>query len=101
MFLELEGVGPRIADVLIKGGMDTVEKIAHSKAEDLTVFAGIGEKLAEKMIESAKHVLANPPVIAAKSEGPAEEESDENSEEGDIVVEGSTNGHVEPTEGKE
>jgi Holliday junction resolvasome RuvABC DNA-binding subunit len=90
MFLQLEGVGPRTADVLIKGGMDSVEKIAQSKIEDLTVFAGIGEKLAEKMIESAKHVLENPPAVAVASEsGPGEPE------EGDIVVEGSTNGHVE------
>lgn len=90
MFLQLEGVGPRTADVLIKGGMDNVEKIAHSKIEDLTVFAGIGEKVAEKMIESAKHLLENPPVVAtAAASGP------ENPEEGDIVVEGSTNGHVE------
>jgi N utilization substance protein A len=61
MFLELEGVGPRIADVLIKGGMDTVEKIANSKVEDLTVFSGIGDKLAEKMIESAKAYLTKKP----------------------------------------
>ncbi len=90
MFLQLEGVGPRTADVLIKGGMDSVEKIAQSKVEDLTIFAGIGEKLAEKMIESAKHLLANPPVVAA-----AEVAGPEQPEEGEIVVEGSTNGHAE------
>lgn len=57
MFLQLEGVGPRIADTLIRGGMDSIEKIAGSAVESLTVFAGIGEKLAEKMVESAKDYL--------------------------------------------
>jgi N utilization substance protein A len=59
MLLQLEGVGPRIADVLIKGGMDSLEKISVSQVADLTVFAGIGEKLAEKMIESAKEIQKN------------------------------------------
>ena len=57
MFLQLEGVGPRIADTLIRGGMDSIEKIARSGIEDLTVYAGIGDKLAEKMLESAKDYL--------------------------------------------
>jgi N utilization substance protein A len=57
MFLQLEGVGPRIADTLIRGGMDSIDKIGASAIEHLTVFAGIGEKLAEKMIESAKDYL--------------------------------------------
>lgn len=85
MFLQLEGVGPRIAEVLIKGGMDSVEKISNSKVEDLTVFAGIGEKLAEKMIESAK---------VFKSAQPAQGPEDE-PQEGDIVIEESVNGHAE------
>lgn len=54
MFLQLEGVGPRTADILIKGGMDSIAKIRIAKVEDLTVFAGIGEKMAEKLIESAQ-----------------------------------------------
>ena len=57
MFLQLEGVGPRIADTLIRGGMDSIDKIAGSAMEALTVYAGIGEKLAEKMIDSAKDYL--------------------------------------------
>ncbi len=76
IFLELEGVGPRIADVLIKGGMDTVEKIANCKPEDLTVYSGIGEKVAEKMIESAKAYLvkkAEEPAAPASSEATQEE----------------------------
>lgn len=68
MFLELEGVGPRIADVLIKGGMDSVEKIAGAKVGDLTVYSGIGEKVAEKMIESAKALLLAKPAVAETEE---------------------------------
>ncbi|MCB4757730.1 MAG: hypothetical protein LHV69_12005, partial [Elusimicrobia bacterium] len=75
MFLQLEGVGPRIADVLIKGGMDTVEKIASSQPEDLVVFSGIGEKLAEKMIESARKILTEPPPPDQEAEAPAEQVS--------------------------
>jgi N utilization substance protein A len=71
MFLELEGVGPRLADVLIKGGMDSVEKIAAAKVEDLTVYSGIGEKVAEKMIESAKTLLENKPTEVPAEESPA------------------------------
>jgi transcription termination/antitermination protein NusA len=92
MFLQLEGVGPRIADVLVKGGKDTVEKIAASRVEDLTVFSGIGEKLAEKMIESAKKLMeekeaaANAPVSADTM---PEQAMTENT------------GHLEPTESSE
>jgi len=68
MFTQLEGVGPRTADVLIKGGMDSIIKIAKCKVEDLTVFSGIGEKVAEKMIESAKEHLEKAPEPAPEPE---------------------------------
>lgn len=77
LFMQLEGVGPRIADILIKGGMNSIEKIAQSKVEDLTVFSGIGEKLAEKMIDSAKEYQkkqAAPPEAGAP-EAEAQEEA--------------------------
>lgn len=94
MFLELDGVGPRIAEVLIKGGMDSLEKIATSKIENLTAFDGIGEKLAEKMIQSAKEqieklALAPPPVAEVPAEAAVVPQ------EGDIVIEESVNGHAE------
>lgn len=79
LFLQLEGVGPKIADVLIKGGMDSLEKIAGSKIEDLTVYAGVGEKLAEKMIDSAKELAKKLEKEAA--EAPAAEEAPEPVEE--------------------
>ncbi len=100
MFLELEGVGPRIADVLIRGRMDSLEKIANAKVEDLTVFAGIGEKLAEKMIQSAKEQLektAQQPSVPnlSPTEGvTASDVTNEEPQEGDIVIEESVNGHA-------
>jgi len=77
MFLQLEGVGPRIAEVLIKGGMDSIEKIANSKVEDLIVFSGIGEKLAEKLIESSKQhqaQLSEPKIEEATEASPDQPE---------------------------
>lgn len=90
LFLELEGVGPRIAEVLIKGGMDSLEKIAKCKVEDLTVFAGIGEKLAEKMIQSAKEQAEKHAAEAVAAPTP-----EDAPQEGDIVIEESLNGHAE------
>lgn len=119
MFLQLEGVGPRIAEVLIKGGMSTLEKIARCQVEDLTVYSGIGEKVAERLIESAKEQLAKQAEAdaaaaaeaveggtangeaagdAAKEESASPEgaaEAAEKPSEGDIVVEESVNGHAE------
>ena len=80
MFLKLEGVGPRIADVLIKGGVDSLEKIANSGVEDLTVFSGIGEKHAEKMIESAKIALEERAKAPPEEATPASEEASAESE---------------------
>ncbi|MBI4218216.1 MAG: transcription termination/antitermination protein NusA [Elusimicrobia bacterium] len=53
----MEGVGPKITEVLIKGGWTSPEKIANSTIEQLTTLQGIGEKTAEKLIESAKSVV--------------------------------------------
>jgi len=78
MFLKLEGVGPRIAEILIKGGMDSVLKISKSKVEDLTVYSGIGDKVAEKVVESAVEYIKNPPPPPeSDSETPAEEDKAE------------------------
>lgn len=88
MLTQLEGIGPRIADVLVKGGMDSIQKIASSKVDDLTVFSGIGEKLAEKIVESAKAALTG-----VVSNGP--KEPDHSNDDEQIIVEGSVNGHAE------
>jgi len=73
MFIQLEGVGPRIAEVLIKGGKDSIKKIANSKVEDLTVFSGIGDKMAEKLIESAKEHMQKKPALPAPEAKPEAE----------------------------
>lgn len=53
---DLEGVGPKVAKILIGAGYDTVEKIMGLTAEDLTKLEGIGAKTAEKIIKSAKGI---------------------------------------------
>ena len=52
----VEGVGPKTAEVLIKSGWITVQKLAGATVEQLTTLQGIGEKTAEKIIESAAAV---------------------------------------------
>ncbi|MBI2119520.1 MAG: transcription termination/antitermination protein NusA [Elusimicrobia bacterium] len=54
---DIEGVGPKTAEVLIKGGWTTAEKIALAQVDQLTALQGIGEKTAEKIIESARKVV--------------------------------------------
>ncbi len=55
---QLEGVGEKTLDLLQKAGFNTVESIANAGVEDLTAIKGIGEKKAEKIIESAKKLIA-------------------------------------------
>ncbi|OVE78337.1 hypothetical protein BVX98_00600 [bacterium F11] len=82
MFLQLEGVGPRIAEVLIKGGMNSIKKIAACKVEDLTVYSGIGEKLAEKLIESSiEYQSKAPPEPTEENADVAQEGEETQSEE--------------------
>jgi N utilization substance protein A len=88
MLLQLEGVGPKIADVLVKGGMDSIEKIKASKMEDLTVFSGIGEKLAEKIVHSAQsYVPPPPPVVEAAVEASAPSATEAPTEDANVAAE--------------
>ncbi|OGX34258.1 MAG: hypothetical protein A3F87_01800 [Omnitrophica WOR_2 bacterium RIFCSPLOWO2_12_FULL_51_24] len=52
----LEGVGPKTRKLLEDAGLDTVEKIAGSSVEELTKIKGIGEKTADKILNSAKEL---------------------------------------------
>jgi N utilization substance protein A len=73
---QLEGVGPKTAEVLKKGGWSDVNRLAEAKPEDLTALSGIGEKTAEKIIEAAKKFLAEKAAAPAEAEAeaaPAEE----------------------------
>ena len=63
---QLEGVGPKTIDLLVKVGITDLYRIADSKPEDLTALQGIGEKIASKIIASAKaYVEAHPRDAAA------------------------------------
>ncbi|MBK8870394.1 MAG: transcription termination/antitermination protein NusA [Elusimicrobia bacterium] len=53
----LDGVGPKTAEALQKGGWGDVSRLAKAKPDDLTALSGIGEKTAEKIIEAAQSFL--------------------------------------------
>jgi N utilization substance protein A len=70
---QLEGVGPKTAEVLQKGGWGDVRRLAAAKPDDLTTLSGIGEKTAEKIIESAKSFLEQKAGEQAEASESAEE----------------------------
>ena len=55
---DVEGIGPKIAEVLVKSGFNSIEKIAALTPEHLATLQGVGEKTAEKIIDGAKKYLA-------------------------------------------
>ena len=55
---DVEGIGPKIAEALVKAGFNSIEKIASLTPEHLATLQGVGEKTAEKIIEGAKKYLA-------------------------------------------
>ena len=59
LFVNIEGVGPALAEVLQKAGFSNVEQLATATAEHLSAVQGIGDKTAEKIIEGAKKFLAD------------------------------------------
>lgn len=54
----VEGIGPKTAEVMVKAGFNSIEKIASLTPEHLATLQGVGEKTAEKIIEGAKKYLA-------------------------------------------
>ncbi|MFX0023139.1 MAG: helix-hairpin-helix domain-containing protein [Candidatus Hermodarchaeota archaeon] len=58
---DVKGLGKK-ADTLKEAGIDSVEKLANSKVEDLVELKGIGKATAEKMVENAKELLGSPKV---------------------------------------
>jgi len=68
---ELEGVGEKVAIVLVKAGLADIYRLATFKVEDLTTLQGIGEKTAAKIIASAKKYVDEHP--RSDSAVPAEE----------------------------
>ncbi|MDP6686182.1 MAG: transcription termination factor NusA, partial [Candidatus Omnitrophota bacterium] len=55
----IEGVGPKTKKALSKAGFSTVGDISSADLKKLTSVEGIGKKTAEKILSSAKEVLAN------------------------------------------
>ncbi|OGS10740.1 MAG: hypothetical protein A3J70_13990 [Elusimicrobia bacterium RIFCSPHIGHO2_02_FULL_61_10] len=57
----LQGIGPKTAEILVKGGMTDVYRLAERKTEDLMILQGIGEKTADKIIASAQEYVKDNP----------------------------------------
>ncbi|MFH1378667.1 MAG: transcription termination factor NusA [bacterium] len=56
----LDGVGTKTAEILVKAGRGSIERLAQATVEELTAFQGIGAKTAERVIASAqKHIAGD------------------------------------------
>jgi Holliday junction resolvasome RuvABC DNA-binding subunit len=64
----IDGVGEKIAETLRGNQFLTVQDILNSNVEGLASLPGIGVKKAEKLIESARHYIANPSAETAAPE---------------------------------
>jgi len=62
----LPGVGPTTQQRLKEAGVATVQQLAAMTVEQLCAIKGIGEKTAQKLLETAQHALV-PPVQPAPS----------------------------------
>ncbi len=58
---ELEGIGPKTAELLAAAGMTDLQRIAECAPADLTTLQGIGEKTAAKIIAAAQKWAAEHP----------------------------------------
>ena len=71
----LPGVGPSLEERLKSAGLTTIQELASASLEQLTAVEGIGEKTAQKLLESAQAALAaahgTAPASAAEGEAPA------------------------------
>jgi N utilization substance protein A len=55
--MEIDGITQKIAETLVKVGYSDPEKIANLSLDDLSSLSGIGEKTAQKILDSVKHYL--------------------------------------------
>lgn len=68
----LEGIGPAMEERLKAAGITTVPQLAAMSLEQLTAIKGIGEKTAQKLLETAQAALAAaPPAPSAGGTEPA------------------------------
>ncbi len=70
---DVEGIGPKMAELLQKSGFTSIEQIAALEPEHLSTVQGIGDKTAAKIIEGAKKYLA-------KQAQEPQEQADDNQE---------------------
>ncbi|MEF3280242.1 MAG: transcription termination factor NusA [Elusimicrobiota bacterium] len=56
---EIEGITQKAAQTLVKMGYNEPEKIANMTPDDLSSLSGIGDKTAQKILESVKKYLEN------------------------------------------
>lgn len=57
--MEVEGITQKIAETLVKMNYDSIEKLAKLTIDDLSSLSGIGEKTANKIIESINKYQAS------------------------------------------
>jgi N utilization substance protein A len=66
--LQLDGVGPKLAEILINAGVTQIDRLASATLEELCTLQGIGEKTARRIIASAKEFIAKRDQAAASPE---------------------------------
>ena len=76
---EVEGLGKK-AENLKEAGIDTVEKLASAKIEDILEIKGIGKASAQKFIDNAKKMLEEQSKEGVSEEIKATKEKDEEEE---------------------
>ena len=72
---ELPGIGPLLEQRLKEAGVMTVKELAAKTVETLTAIKGVGEKTAERLLESARAALAPPAEVASEAAAPSSESS--------------------------
>ncbi len=77
---DVKGLGKKIEN-LKEAGIDTVEKLANAKLEDLLEIKGIGESSAQKYINNAKELLKDQLSEEISEEISGEKETSEKDEE--------------------
>ncbi|MFW9928413.1 MAG: helix-hairpin-helix domain-containing protein, partial [Candidatus Thorarchaeota archaeon] len=69
---DVKGLGKK-AENLKEVGIDSVEKLANSKVEDLIEIKGIGKASAQKLIENAKDLISSDQTTEVSSLEPQKE----------------------------
>ncbi|MHA1291829.1 MAG: helix-hairpin-helix domain-containing protein [Promethearchaeota archaeon] len=77
---DVKGIGKKL-EILKEGGIDTVEKLARAKINELTEIKGIGKTTAEKLIENAKDLLEEKSVQINENEKKLSEKMEKDEEE--------------------